>query len=213
MRCGAVRRVVSAAAAAVVAAAAAPWRPQLSLAPCDTAATAFLRPHASLDWNFTGDETARAPGTFVLTSTGQCVTYDPPTTNLVMDACSSATAALQTFTIRADGTFYAPAQGTCFDVQYYGNVTGSVLGLYECHAEQAWGVFAYSRAARRITNTQREMLCVNGAGAPAPLPSAEQLVRPPTAAVGRLAAAPAKTLFSPASSLPRRRGRDVRSRS
>lgn len=49
------------------------------------------------------------------------------------------------------------------------------MGLYECSADQGWGRFAFDAATGRITNTQLTTLCVNGGGAPLPLPTAAQL--------------------------------------
>ena len=141
------------------------FRPQLSIANCTTT--------PNLAWHFSGAGVGTS-GVFMENATRLCVTYDPPTTNLVMDVCAPASAE-QTFTIRPDDTFYSASRNLCWDVQYYGNVSGSVLGLYTCHPEQEWDLFKYDSASGRITNTQLETLCVSGAAPPVPLPSPEQL--------------------------------------
>ena len=115
---------------------------------------------------------ASTPGAF--SQGALCATYDVPSTNLVMAPCGAAGEPLQTFVPRADGTLFSPSTGLCWDSQYYGNVSGSVLGLYECSAPQEWDLFSF--ASGRITNTQNgNTLCVNGGGAPPPLPTPQQL--------------------------------------
>ena len=162
---------LAAAAVAIVAtaAAAAPSGPQLSLYPCtDTT------PPVNTAWSFSGD--ASTPGVFTLQGTKQCVTYDAPSTNLIMSTCAAPGEPLQTFALRADGTIYSPSRGLCWDCQYYGNTSGSVLGLYECAAPQEWDLFNFSAATGQITNVQNgNTLCVNGGGPPPPLPTAQQL--------------------------------------
>ena len=156
-------RLVAAFAAAAVASAA--QGPQLSLYPCNTSAP------ASFQWNFTGDVAGNTTGAFILQSTGQCVTYNVSTTNLVVDTCSGSD--LQTFLVRPDGTFFNPSTQLCWDSQYYGNQSGSVLGLYDCFPDQLWDVFSFNGTV--ITNTQLQTMCVNGGAAPPPLPTPEQL--------------------------------------
>ena len=161
--------VCAAAAARPAAAAAAASGPQLSLYPCNATA-----PPVNTAWGFSGD--ASTPGAFSLRGTAQCVTYDPPSTNLVVSDCGAAGEPLQTFVPRADGTIFSPSTGLCWDSQYYGNATGSVLGLYACAAPQEWGLFRFSPATGQITNEQNgNVLCVNGGGPPPPLPTAQQL--------------------------------------
>jgi len=145
--------------------------PQLSLVACNE-----TRAPTDLVWAFSGS--ASTPGAFSLKSSAGalCATYDVPTTNLVVSACAAAGEPLQTFVPRADGTIYSPSQGLCVDSQYYGNVSGSVLGLYECFAPQEWDLFTFSAATGLITNVQNgNTLCVNGGGAPPPAPTPEQL--------------------------------------
>jgi hypothetical protein len=139
---------------------------QLSLYDCDDA-----RAPLNFGWSFSGP--AGGAGSFALAGTSLCASYDAATTNLYADECAPA-APTQTFTIRADGTFFNAATGLCWDSQYYGNVSGATLGLYTC-SEESWGTFAYSAATSRITNTQLTTLCVNGGGAPVPAPTKEQL--------------------------------------
>ena len=162
--------VVSAHAAAV-----AP-RPQLSIVACNV-----TTPPVALRWAFSG--AAGAAGAFSRVDGGGgggggklCVTYDTPTTNLVVDACGAADAPLQTFLPRADGTIFSPSTSLCWDSQYYGNVSGSLLGLYSCEAPQEWDLFTFDQSTGLISNTQNgNTLCVNGGGAPPPLPTSEQL--------------------------------------
>jgi hypothetical protein len=145
--------------------------PQLSLVACNE-----TRAPVDLKWAFSGS--ASAPGAFSLASSAGalCATYDVPSTNLVVAPCGAAGEPLQTFMPRADGTIYSPSQGLCWDSQYYGNVSGSVLGLYECSAPQEWDLFSFSAATGLVTNVQNgNSLCVNGGGAPPPLPSPQQL--------------------------------------
>jgi hypothetical protein len=143
--------------------------PQLSLFPCNETA-----PPIEFVFSFSGD--ASTPGAFKLRGSEQCVTYDEPTTNLVMSDCSAAGDPLQTFVPRADGTIFSPSRSLCWDSQYYGNVSGSVLGLYECAAPQEWDLFSFSAATGWITNVQNgNTLCVNGGGPPPPLPTPQQL--------------------------------------
>lgn len=134
-------------------------RVQLSLADCD-AADAYQQ--FVLDGN----------NAFLVS--GLCVTYDAPTTNLYADTCGVPGTGTQTFTPRADGTLFNAPTGLCWDVQYYGNTSGSLLGLYEC-TNEAWGIFVYNSTSSRITNTQLTTLCVSSAPAPLPLPTPEQL--------------------------------------
>lgn len=145
---------------------AAPARNQLSLYACNES--------LSFEWQFSGS--ASSAGAFKLVSSpgDLCATYDPVTTNLYADACGAPSAA-QLFLPRADGTLYHPSTELCWDVQYYGNTSGSVLGLYKCSAPQEWGVFDFNNATGRITNTQQTTMCVNGGGTPIPIPTPEQL--------------------------------------
>ena len=144
--------------------------PQLSLYPCDSG-SGF-----SLLWNFTGSSSSGSQGTFNLLNTNLCVTYELTTTNLIVDICSESNAALQMFQSRSDGTIYSSSQNLCWDSQYYGNVSGSVLGLYECSAPEEWDLFTYSTVTNHITNVQNgNTLCVNGAPLPPPLPTSQQL--------------------------------------
>ena len=140
--------------------------PQLSLYPCNASF-----PTAAFEWNFFGNVSSQTAGAFVLNSTGQCVTYNATTTNLVLDTCAGTE--LQQFTIRPDGTFFNPSSGLCWDSQYYGNQSGSVLGLYMCSPGQQWGMFSFNGSV--ITNVQLQTLCVNGGHAPPPFPTPEQL--------------------------------------
>jgi alpha-L-fucosidase len=142
--------------------------PQLSLFPCNSGVGySFL-------WTFSDPSTST--GTFSLLNSSSCVTYDPTTTNLVVDSCSTSSSDLQTFTLRPDGTIFNPSTNLCWDSQYYGNVSGSVLGLYTCSAPQEWDLFSYSVTTNQITNVQNgNTLCVNGAPLPPPLPTPQQV--------------------------------------
>jgi len=126
--------------------------PQLSLYPCNTTS-----PASSFNWAFSGSASSQTPGTFTLTSTGQCVTYNTTTTNLVVDTCDPGSD-LQLFTIRPDGTFFNPSTALCWDSQYYGNQSGSVLGLYECYADQTWDDFSFNGS--HISNWLMSMVFV-----------------------------------------------------
>ena len=75
---------------------------QLNLQPCDNSTAPF----ASLSWRYT--ESA-----FILTSTGQCVSYDAKTTNLVMSACEAGSP-LQSFVLDAAGTISNPSTKFCW---------------------------------------------------------------------------------------------------
>lgn len=155
--------IIAAAAAAVT------QRPQLSLFPCDSG-TGY-----SLLWNYSNP--SGSGGSFsLLNNSTLCVTYDIPSTNLVVDTCSASSSDLQSFTLRPDGTIFSPSQQLCWDSQYYGNVSGSVMGLYTCLAPQEWDLFNFSSVTNQITNVQNgNTLCVNGAPLPPPLPTAQQL--------------------------------------
>lgn len=160
----------SAAVSAAVTPAAAQAAAQLTLAPCSAPAP------AALAWAFSGAGGGAGAFSLVGSSPPLCATYDPVTTNLVAAACAGggAGAASQAFAARADGTLWHAQTGLCWDAQYYGNVSGTGLGLYACTAGQAWGRFAWEAAAARITNTQVQALCVNGAPSP-PTPTPQQL--------------------------------------
>ncbi len=147
------------------------YKPQLSLCPCNSTAPPFL-----LHWTFKNNGSEGAPGTFVA-GNGLCVTYDVPTTNLVMDVCNAdpAVAPLQEFSIQSEGTILSPSRGLCWDSQYYGNASGSVLGLYNCFPDQEWELFTFDSGTGLITNTQVSTLCVNGGTPPPPLPTPQQL--------------------------------------
>lgn len=82
-------------------------RTQLTLFACND-----TRAPLAFDWAFSG--TADTAGAFKLTATGGCVTYDVPTTNLVMDACVPS-APSQAFLPRADGTVFHPQSQLCWD--------------------------------------------------------------------------------------------------
>lgn len=138
---------------------------QLTLASCTAPAP------AKLTWAFSGVGTSAGAFSIVGSSPLLCATYDPVTTNLVASDCNSNSS--QEFTVRADGTLFHPQTGLCWDSQYYSNVTGAGLGLYGC-TEEAWGRFAWEAGASRITNTQVQKLCVNGAPS-LPLPTPQQL--------------------------------------
>ena len=139
---------------------------QLTLSSC------AAPPPAALLWSFGGS--GGGAGAFSLSGSAPalCATYDPATTNLVAAACVAG-AASQLFTVRADGTLYHVQTELCWDAQYYGNATGTGLGLYGC-TQEAWGRFSFNAAAGQITNTQLQTLCVNGA-AFIPLPTPQQL--------------------------------------
>ena len=149
---------------------------QLTLSDCSAPAP------AALQWSFSGDETTGAPGAFSLVNSppapapGLCATYDAPTTNMIVAACGAAGAPAQTFSVRSDGTIFSPAENLCWDSQYYANTSGAGVGLYACHPEAGWGRFSYSRAGAggRLTNTQVDTLCVDGALA-LPTPTPQQL--------------------------------------
>ena len=151
---------------AAAAARAAGAGPQLTLYACDAA-----QPPVALAWRYSGS--AAAAGALVLNATGQCVTFDPSTTNLVTAPCAAS--ADQQFLIRADGTIYSPSRAQCWDSQYYGNASGSGLGLYDCEAAQRWDLWAFDAASGRIFYNATAGLCVNGGSPPPPLPTPQQL--------------------------------------
>ena len=135
---------------------------QLNLQPCDNSTAPF----ASLTWKFSNS-------TFVLASSGACATFDASTTNLIMAACVPGSP-LQAFALDADGTIRSP-DGRCWDSQYYGNVSGSGLGLYTCEPAQRWDTFAWDAATGLLGYGAAPSLCVSGGFAPPPLPTAQQL--------------------------------------
>lgn len=145
---------------------------QLSLYPCDAGGP------TQFSWSlpsFTSPD-----GTSVVNlATSECVAYDPVTTNLLMETCAPGGTPDQTFVFFPNNLSVAsPSRGLCWDSQYYGNSSGSLLGLYECAPNQVWDQFSYdtSNGAGHITNTQNGVtLCVNGGPAPVPLPSPSQL--------------------------------------
>lgn len=136
---------------------------QLNLQPCNSSF-----PGAALRWNFSG-------GVFSLVGSAplQCATYDPTTTNLLASACVGSPA--QTFAARADGTVFNPSTQLCWDSQYYGNASGSGLGLYNCYSGQTWDLFAWDGATGMIYYDATPGLCVSGGAAPPPLPTPQQL--------------------------------------
>jgi len=136
---------------------------QLNLQPCDNSTAPF----ASLSWRYT--ESA-----FILTSTGQCVSYDAKTTNLVMSACEAGSP-LQSFVLDAAGTISNPSTKFCWDSQFYGNASGSGLGLFTCSAPQEWDVFHFDAATGLITYGAVPSLCVSGGFVPPPIPTAQQV--------------------------------------
>ena len=81
----------------------------------------------------------------------------------------------QTYIIRGDGTFFNPSSQLCWDSQYYGNSSGSLLGLYTCLPQQNWDLFHFDGATGHISYNATPGLCDNGGSAPAPLPSPQQL--------------------------------------
>jgi len=145
------------------AAAAAAPPTQLNLQPCASAA-----PTVALAWTFQA-------GAFSLRSApSQCATYDPATTNLLVQPCAAGLAA-QAFALRADGTIFSPSTGLCWDAQYYSNSSGGGLGLYTCYPSQRWDVFSYSAASGQLAYNSSAGLCVSGGVPPPPLPTAQQL--------------------------------------
>jgi hypothetical protein len=164
------RLAAAAAVAASVASAASgqppppPFPVQLNLAACNDPS-----PSVMTAWAWTP-----AGGPLQLNGTASCATYDPTSTNLMMAPCAAGDP-LQALTLRADGTVFNAATGLCMDVQYYGNTSGSVLGLYTCYPGDGWDTFAYDAGSGRLTNTQAETLCVSGGPPPPPLPTPQQL--------------------------------------
>lgn len=136
---------------------------QLNLQPCDNSTAPF----ASLSWHFSSSH-------FILTSTGQCATYDAKTTNLVMSACVAGSP-IQSFSVDAAGTISNPGTGLCWDSQYYGNTSGSGLGLYACSAPQEWDLFTFDAATGVISYGAVPSLCVSGGYAPPPIPTPQQV--------------------------------------
>lgn len=136
---------------------------QLNLVQCNTTS-----PSASLIW--TWDQQG---GPIVLNSTGQCVTFDPVSTNVIMAPCA-ADDPLQQYELRSDRSVYNQATQLCMDVQYYGASVGSVLGLYQCYP-QNWDRFAFDAATGLLTNTQNTTLCVSGGALPPVIPTPQQL--------------------------------------
>jgi hypothetical protein len=136
---------------------------QLNLLPCSSAA-----PGAALAWTLSS-------GAFSLRSApSTCATYDPATTNLVTAPCVPSSPQ-QAFELRPDGTIFSPATALCWDSQYYGNSSGSLLGLYTCLPSQRWDLFAYDDASGKIFYNATPGLCVNGGVPPPPLPTPQQL--------------------------------------
>ena len=106
--------------------------------------------------------------------TGECVTFNVSTTNIEMAPCESGSA-LQAFEMRADGTIFNPSTGLCWDSQYYGNQSGSGLGLFTCAPSELWDHFSLDAASGKIVYGVDPTLCVNGASPPPPTPTAQQL--------------------------------------
>ena len=143
--------------------AAAPASPQLNLLSCASTA-----PTAALAWTFSG-------GAFSLRSApSQCATYDPASTNLIMQPCAAGVPE-QAFALRADGTIFSPSTGLCWDAQYYSNSSGGGLGLYTCFPSQRWDIFSFSAQSGQLSYNSSAGLCVNGGFAPPPLPTPQQL--------------------------------------
>jgi alpha-L-fucosidase len=61
------------------------------------------------------------------------------------------------------------------DSQYYGNASGSGLGLFTCSAPQEWDVFHFDAATGLITYGAVPSLCVSGGFVPPPIPTAQQV--------------------------------------
>lgn len=132
--------------------------------PCNSTA-----PTAALAWDLSPS------GAFSLRSApSQCATYDQATTNLIMAPCAPALPT-QAFTLHPDGTIFSPSTGQCWDSQYYGNASGSLLGLYECIPSQRWDLFAYDSATGHLLYNSTPGLCVSGGFSPPPLPTPQQL--------------------------------------
>jgi hypothetical protein len=138
-----------------------PFPVQLNLVACNTSA-----PSAALSWRW------NSTGGPMALSTGGCVVYDTKSTNLMMGACPAPDDRSQDLALRPDGTIFNAATGLCVDVQYYGNTSGSVLGLYQCYPGQAWDVFTYAAATGELAT---EGFCVSGGPPPPALPTPEQL--------------------------------------
>lgn len=135
---------------------------QLNLQPCDNSTA----PWASLKWLYVSSQ-------FVLADTELCATFQSNTTNLVMAACDASP--LQTFVLDAAGTISNPSTGQCWDSQYYGNTSGSGLGLYTCYPSQQWDLFAFDNATGLLHYKAAPALCVSGGFTPPPLPTAQQI--------------------------------------
>ena len=73
--------------------------------------------------------------------------------------------------------FLPPSPHNCRpqDSQYYGNTSGSGLGLYTCLPAQQWDLFKLDPATGRIGYGAVPSLCVSGGFSPPPLPTAQQL--------------------------------------
>lgn len=140
---------------------------QLNLVDCNT-----TDPTAQIQWIW-NNPTNPSGSPLLLQTTGECVTYDPVTTNVIMLPCNNSLH--QLYTLRNDGTIFNPTTALCMDVQYYGNTTGSVLGLYTCYPDQAWDLFQYNSTNGLLTNTQINTLCVSGGAMPIVIPSPAQL--------------------------------------
>lgn len=121
---------------------------------------------AALIWRF------ESPA-IVSNSTGECVTYNTSTTNIEMAPCETGSA-LQAFEMRADGTIFNPSTGLCWDSQYYGNSSGSGLGLFTCMPSQLWDQFSLDVTSGKLVYGADPTLCVNGASPPPPTPTAQQ---------------------------------------
>jgi hypothetical protein len=145
--------------AAIFAAAAAQ---QLNLQQCNVSA-----PPASLVWRFENSS-------FVLVSTGQCATYDAPSTNLVMADCLPGSP-LQAFEVVPGGLIRSPSLGTCWDSQYYANTSGAGLGLFTCIPNEEWDLFTLDPATGLLAYKATSGLCVSGGFAPPPIPTPQQL--------------------------------------
>jgi alpha-L-fucosidase len=117
-----------------------------------------------------------AHDTVINSNTGQCVTYDGGTTNLIMSDCISGGDDTQSFFFNSSNGLVTNPNSLCWDIQYYGNASGSVLGLYTCDTNQAWNQFIFNASSGFITNTQNGVTqCVNGGLPPLPIPTAYQL--------------------------------------
>ena len=141
------------------------WCVQLSLLNCSSSS-----PLAALIFHFS----ASSDSNIVLNKTGECVTYNTSNTNLEMGTCVPGSS-LQTFNLRGDGTIFNPASGMCWDSQYYGNTSGSTMGLYTCDAQQLWDHFTFDSVSGNLIYGADSSLCVNGGAAPPPLPTPQQI--------------------------------------